>query len=815
MNVNLIVGVAVEKVSYTADILYKYQVPKEFESYILVGKRVIVPFGRGNSVRQGIILEVNNTAQENLKPINMVLDIVSPVSQEMIGIIKWVKEKYFCTYFEAAKLVIPSGINGNISKIKYKVLKPFSECEKLLDGAEKKLMAKIDGLGEKCVTLKEIRGLKIPNYSGLLISLISKNIIEEKFDAFKTVGERTLNIFNISKEIDCKNLNLRENQKKILEYLKSHKDATAKEICYFTGASVSGINTLAEKNIITKSVCKKYVSPEKNFLMSDKVPLKNNLNEEQKNVFEGLLKSYKDNKFNISLLYGVTGSGKTEVILNLMDYVIKTGKSVIYMLPEILLTGQFVDMFRARYADKVAVIHSGISEWERFDAWKKISNGEIKVVLGTRSAVFAPVKNLGLIVVDEEHEFTYKSENSPRFNAKEVAKYRCKINGGMVLFSSATPSFETYCKAKNGIYDLYTLKNRYGACNLPDVEIIDMNKEFKSLEVNQISGKLLKSLKNNLEKGNQSIIFINRRGYNTFAKCMECGEVLMCPNCSVSLNYHKANGRLMCHYCEFSEKITEKCPSCGGKICYSGLGTQKIEDVLTKTFPKARILRMDSDSKIYNLAGFKKFAEGKYDILIGTQMISKGFNFPGVTLVGVISADSLLYGSDFRSFERAFSLFTQVIGRAGRKKLPGKAIIQSFSPENEVLKFASSQDYESFFESEIKMRKLMLYPPYSDICVVGFSDKKEENVISASKEFFKILKNVASKNYSGLPLRILPPGSEIIKKVSSKFRYKIIIKCKNTDKFRKMIAEAYKEFSNISRFKNVSVFVDINPERIL
>lgn len=815
MNVNLVVGVAVEKVSYPADILYKYQVPKEFESYIIVGKRVIVPFGRGNSVRQGIILEVNNTAKENLKPINMVLDIVSPISWEMIGIIKWVKEKYFCTYFEAAKLVIPSGINGNISKIKYKVLKPFSECEKFLDGDEKKLMAKIDGLGEKHITLKEIRGLKVPNYSGLLISLISKKIIEEKFDAFKTVGERNLNIFNISKEIDCKNLNLRGNQKKILEYLKGHKDATAKEICYFTGASVSGINTLVGKNIITKSVCKKYISPRENDAESAKAPLKKVLNEEQKNVFEGLLKSYKDNKFKISLLYGVTGSGKTEVILNLMDYVVKMGKSVIYMLPEILLTGQFVDMFRARYADKVAVIHSGISEWERFDAWKKISSGEVKVVLGTRSAVFAPVKNLGLIVVDEEHEFTYKSESSPRFNAKEVAKYRCKINGGMVLFSSATPSFETYCKAKNGIYDLYTLKNRYGACNLPDVEIIDMNKEFKSLEVNQISGKLLKSLKNNLEKGNQSIIFINRRGYNTFVKCMECGEVLMCPNCSVSLNYHKANGRLMCHYCGFSKKITEKCSSCGGKICYSGLGTQKIEDVLTKTFPKARILRMDSDSKAYNLAGFKKFAEGKYDILIGTQMISKGFNFPGVTLVGVISADSLLYGSDFRSFERAFSLFTQVIGRAGRKKLPGKAIIQSFSPENEVLKFASAQDYDSFFESEIKMRKLMLYPPYSDICVVGFSDKKEENVISASREFFKILKNVASKNYIGLPIRILPPGSEIIKKVSSKFRYKIIIKCKNTDKFRKMIAEAYKEFSNISRFKNVSVFVDINPERIL
>ena len=815
MNVNLIVGVAVEKVSFTADILYKYQVPEEFESYIFVGKRVIVPFGRGNSIRQGIILEVHDKHENNLKPINMVLDIVSSISEEMIKIIKWLKEKYFCTYFEAAKLVIPTGINGSISKIKYKILKPFSECEELLNEGEKKLMSKLDRLDSTYVTLKEIRNLKIPNYSGLLISLISKNIIEEKFDAFKTVGERNLIVFNLLKEIDYEHLSLKENQKKVCEYLKNHVDATAKEICYFTGVSASVVNTLAKKNIISKSMCKKYISPAENTIYNNVEVSKNVLNDEQQAVFEKILESYKNNKLKNILLHGVTGSGKTEVILNLMDYVVKAGKSVIYMLPEILLTSQFVDMFRARYKGKIAVIHSGISEWERFDAWKKIINGETKVVLGTRSAVFAPVKDLGLIVVDEEHEFTYKSESSPRFNAKEVAKYRCKMSGGVVLFSSATPSFETYYKAKIGVYDFYYLKNRHGDCKLPEVEVVDMNKEFKNLEVNQISGKLLKSLKDNLENGNQSIIFINRRGYNTFAKCMECGEVLTCPNCSVSLNYHKANGRLMCHYCDFSKKVTDECPACGGKICYSGLGTQKVEDTLEKIFPKARILRMDSDSKTYNLSGLKKFAEGKYDILIGTQMISKGFNFPGVTLVGVISADSMLYGSDFRSFEKAFSLFTQVIGRAGRAKLPGKAIIQSFSPENEVLKFAANQDYEGFFESEIKMRKLMLYPPYSDICVVGFSDKKEENVISASREFFKILKNIASKNYISLPLRILPPSAEIIKKVSSKFRYKIIVKCKNTSEFRCMISEAYKEFSNINRFKNVNVFVDINPERIL
>ena len=815
MNVNLIVGVAVEKLSFAVDMLYEYNVPKEFENYIEVGKRVIVPFGRGNAVRQGIILEVHNVQKDNLKSISMILDAVSVVSKEMIQIIKWVKEKYFCTYVDAAKLVIPSGINGNISKIKYKILKPISECEKILSDAEKKLMSKISQINDKYITLKEIKNLKISNYNGLIISLISKNVIEEKFDAFKTVGERNLIVFNLSKKIDYENLNLRENQKKICEYLKNHKDATSKEICYFIGVSVSCLNTLVKKNIINKSTCKKYISPLKNNVLISEPAQKRTLNFNQQIVFDNLLKSYKDNEFKKSLLYGVTGSGKTEVILNLMDYVVETGKSVIYMLPEILLTSQFVDMFKARYKDKVAVIHSGISEWERFDAWRKISNGAIKVVLGTRSAVFAPVKNLGLIVVDEEHEFTYKSENSPRFNAKEVAKYRCKMSGGMVLFSSATPSFETYCKAKNGIYDLYMLKNRYGDCKLPKVEIVDMNKKFKSLEVNQISGELLKNLKDNLEKKRQSIIFINRRGYNTFAKCMECREVLMCPNCSVSLNYHKANGRLMCHYCDFSEKIVDKCPFCGGKICYSGLGTQKIEDVLTNAFPNARILRMDSDSKSYNVSGLKRFAEGKYDILIGTQMISKGFNFPGVTLVGVISADSMLYGSDFRSFEKAFSLFTQVIGRSGRAKLPGKAIIQSFSPENEVLKFAASQDYDSFFESEIKMRKLMLYPPYSDICVVGFAGKKEKNVVSASREFFKILKNMALKKYSSLPLRILPPNPEIIKKVSSKFRYKIIIKCKNTSEFRRMISEVYKEFSN-SNFSNaVSAFVDINPERIL
>ena len=418
MNVNLIVGVAVEKLSFAVDMLYEYNVPKEFENYIEVGKRVIVPFGRGNAVRQGIILEVHNVQKDNLKSISMILDAVSVVSKEMIQIIKWVKEKYFCTYVDAAKLVIPSGINGNINKIKYKILKPIFECEKILSDGEKKLMSKISQINDKYITLKEIKNLKISNYSGLLISLISKNVIEEKFDAFKTVGERNLIVFNLAKEINYENLNLRENQKKICEYLKNHKDATSKEICYFTGVSASSLNTLAKKNIIFKSTCKKYISPEKNIKIDCEKMQKNSLNYEQKSVFDRLLKSYKDNKFKNSLLYGVTGSGKTEVILNLMDYVLETGKSVIYMLPEIFLTSQFVDMFRARYKDKVAVIHSGISEWERFDAWRKISNGEVKVVLGTRSAVFAPVKNLGLIVVDEEHEFTYKSENSPRFNAK-------------------------------------------------------------------------------------------------------------------------------------------------------------------------------------------------------------------------------------------------------------------------------------------------------------------------------------------------------------------------------------------------------------
>ncbi len=737
--------------AYGCDNLYSYFVPEELKNIIQTGQKVIVPFGKRNMKRAGLVCELSaEINQSDLKNIYAVLDKMPPICDEMMGLIKWMKSHYFCTYFEAAKLVFPPGL----------------------------------GKGDS-----------------------------------KTVGERTIKILSLSEKINADKLSFTPKQQKVYDFLKNLGEATAKEICYFTGVSDSIIKTLLKKEIIVSTERLEYRSPENTaeYLENSRTNLV--LNSEQQKVFEEILKDYQNGKYQVSLLYGVTGSGKTEVILRLIDYVISQSKSAIFMVPEIALTTQFIHLFKSRYHNKAAVIHSGLSDWERFDNWKRIKNGEIQVVLGTRSAVFAPLNNIGFIVIDEEHEFTYKSEASPRFNAKDVARYRCKYYSGMIILSSATPSVESYFKTKTGEYKLYSLKHRYGSAKLPEVNIIDMNKETSDPNTNQFSTELIDALKDNVRSKKQSIIFINRRGYNTFAKCRSCGEIVTCPNCSVSLNFHKANNRLMCHYCSYSSEFLSRCPNCKrGKICYFGAGTQKAEDILIKLIPEAKILRMDSDTKntkkIYESA-FQDFANGKYDVLLGTQMISKGFNFPNVTLVGVLSADQYLYNGDFRSYEKTFDLITQVVGRSGRDKFPGKAIIQTFTPENEVLKFAAAQNYETFFENEIKIRKAMLYPPFADICIVGFSGEKENRILDSSTKFFENIKKEAAENHKKMPLRIFAPIPANVKKVAGKYRYRIVIKCKNNSEFRTMMSEMLTKFSKEPYARNIHIFVDINPDTIL
>lgn len=505
--------------------------------------------------------------------------------------------------------------------------------------------------------------------------------------------------------------------------------------------------------------------------------------------------------------------------MRLIDEVKSDGRGIIVMVPEISLTPQTIGLFHQRYGRSVAVFHSGLSLSERLDEWKRVKNGEATIAVGTRSAVFAPFENLGLIIMDEEQETTYNSESSPRYHARDVAKFRCGYNKALLVLSSATPSVESYYLAKNGRYSLNTLSERYGEAKIPQVTVTNMNLELEKGNDTILSSELLQALQENLQNKKQSIVLLNRRGYNTFASCKSCGNVITCPNCSISLTYHSANNRLMCHYCGYSVPFTKECPNCHeNRVHYSGVGTQRAEQQLVELLPDARILRLDTDSTMSRFAYEKKlrlFSDGEYDIIVGTQMVAKGLDFENVTLVGVLSADQTLYGDDFRSYERAFDLLTQVVGRSGRGKFEGRAIIQTYTPENPIIQLAAEQNYPIFYEKEIAIRKAMLYPPFSDICMVGFVGTVESKVREASSVFLSLLSQLARSEFSEQPMRALNPSPALISKVNNKYRYKLIIKCRNSKRFREMISHLLIDFSAKRTYSGVTVFVDMNPDIIM
>ncbi|MBR2735049.1 MAG: primosomal protein N', partial [Clostridia bacterium] len=773
---NTVLKIALENISYSADVLYSYCTSDEND--LELGQRVVVPFGIGNSKKRGIILGIDkNSESENLKEIFAVIDKKPLIDEETVELIKWMKDRYFCTYFDVVRLVFPSGCGGSLDSLKYRINRGIDR--KLLSDIENNFLELIENLNEDTVSLKKISSLKFSNYNGLLSSFIRKGILEEIFEFNKTIGQRELNVFSVSE--GPKNLDMlkTEPQKKVYEYLCKNPASNIKEIRYYTGVGASTVNNLVKKGILKSKKVLEYKSP-KDFFECDAVDVSKEiiLNDEQKAAYNSIIGD-KSKQNIVSLLHGVTGSGKTSVLLRLIDKTLQSGKTAIFMVPEIALTSQFISLFKSRYGEAAAVIHSALTDWQRYDIWQNIRSGKAKVVVGTRSAVFSPLSNIGLIVIDEEHEFTYKSEYAPMYDTREVAVYRAKKWGAKVVLSSATPSIESYYAASNGKYNLCELKNRYGDSHLPNVQIIDMNENAERYGEDLFSSALIKSLKDTVKNGNQAILLINRRGFNSFLKCSKCFEVAMCPNCSVSLSYHKANDRLMCHYCGYSVDNTNICPSCGQNgLTYFGTGTQKIESMLSEKIPDAKILRLDSDVKNCKKSlgeMIKNFSLGEYDILIGTQMVAKGFNFPKVNLVGILCADNFLYDSDFRSSERIFSLITQVVGRAGRMNGNGRAIIQTSAPEHEIIRLSASQNYKDFYKNEISVRKLMLCPPFCDICVVNFSGKDEKKVLNAAKEFFAFLKTIASEKHEKMPLRIYSPTEARIKVLSKNYRYKIII----------------------------------------
>lgn len=733
----LIATVAVENTFFSAGEDYDYYVPAELEKTIKCGMRITVPFGRNNTKRHGVIVKLFYGMNSQLKEICAVDKKTNPLSEEMVSLALWLKERCFCSTYECLRQMLPRG------------------TDKIKD--------------------KSTKMIRLSEDSSQPVKLTPK-------------------------------------QQSVYELLCDVGIAGVSEVCEFCSVGKGVLDNLVKYGICEFFEKEVYRTPYKNVSENGEMsPI--NLSEVQQNAFNTYLKLMDTG--GTGLLYGVTGSGKTQVYLKLIDEAISRGKDVIVLVPEISLTPQMLYIFHSRYGKKVAVMHSGLSIGERTDEYKRADRGEAKIIVGTRSAVFAPVHNLGLIVMDEEQEHTYKSERTPRYNARDVANFRCRYNNALFLMTSATPSVESYSAAVKGKYVLCEINERYGDSKLPEIVTVDLKKEIAQGNKSPISKTLQSLIADNLDKHKQTILLINRRGYNTFIACNSCGHVITCPNCSISLTYHSYNNRLMCHYCGYSKPLDNVCPECGkNSIRYSGYGTQRIEDELERLFPDASVLRMDADTtsaKFSHQKLFDAFSRGDYDILIGTQMVAKGLDFPNVTLVGVVNADNSLYDESYLANERSFDLITQVVGRSGRRAEAGKAVIQTINPYNDVIEYASKQDYKSFFANEIQLRKLLTYPPFCDIYFISFICEDENKAALCAKSFFENLVELNRTDYKNEKLIVLGPSPSKISKLKNNYRYGLTLKCKNSKSVRKMLNDILKNIGKIKEYKSVSVSVDLNP----
>lgn len=637
-----------------------------------------------------------------------------------------------------------------------------------------------------------------------------KQMLPRKYGNIKDKSQRMVRLTdenNISPELTKK-------QKIVYDLLLDIGTAGVNEICEFCSVGVGVVKNLEKNGLVEIYDRKIYRNPYESREVCEQSEIV--LSPAQNDAY--LINKEMLNSGEMGLLFGVTGSGKTQVYLKLIDDVLSEGKDIILLVPEISLTPQALDIFHKRYGNKIAVIHSGLSLGERNDEYKRIDEGKAKIVIGTRSAVFAPVHNLGLIVMDEEQEQTYKSERTPRYNAKDVAKFRVKYNKAYFLMSSATPSIESYSNALKGKYKLSIINKRYGDSELPEVITVDMKEEMKSGNKSSISKELYNRLCTVLDEGKQAILLINRRGYNTFIACNECGHIITCPNCSISLTYHSHNNRLVCHYCGYTKKLDNECPECHSEsVRYSGFGTQRIEEELQSLLPDARILRMDADTTSAKFAHEKlleQFSNKEYDILVGTQMVAKGLDFDDVSLVGVVNADNSLYNESYTASEHSFDLITQVIGRAGRRNKKGCAVIQTINPNNEILNYSANQDYVSFFDNEIEMRRLMIYPPFCDIYCVTFSSENENSAALCAKRFFDLIVKYNKDEFKDLKIIVLGPTQAKISKINNTYRYRLAIKCKNNSNIRQMITKILKDIHKDKVYSKVNIGVSLNPSDI-
>lgn len=813
-DLRLAAGIAVENANFSFDKLYDYAVPSEMADKIKTGCRVKVSFGR--SLRQGMVLSLHETDDiSGLKEISMLIDKEPVMTEELVKLAFFMKNRCYCTYYEACMAMLPKGLSVKLT-YSYSAVKDICIDDYLIDEQQRAVYSYLE---TRKSPVREDRLIKkfFLESNRPIKELVKKGILRQSETVKKRIADASVKMIRLSGNIPERRYT--PNQSEVLKVLSELGEVSVKEMCYFTG-----VTSAVTDNLVKKGICEYFeAEPPKEIPVLPDVPAVQTreivLTDQQNKAYCDILSKYENDTASVTLLYGVTGSGKTSVFMKLIDRVNEDGKGIICMVPEISLTPQLLSKFKERYGDRVAVFHSGLALGQRLEEWRKVKDGIANIAVGTRSAIFAPLENVGLIVIDEEQEYSYKSSAAPRFHARELAKFRCSENNCPLILSSATPSVESYEYAVSGRYSICRLDKRYGHAKLPHVITADMNREQQQGNHSGYSSVLLEGIEENLKNGQQSILLLNRRGHNTFIACRKCNEVISCPNCSISLTYHSANHRLMCHYCGYSISVPEHCPSCGSdKIRYSGAGTQRAEQELSEIFPDARILRLDTDSTMQRFAYEKKlaaFRNGEYDIMLGTQMVAKGLDFPAVTLVGVLSADGMMHNEDFRSYERTFSLLTQVVGRSGRGGLEGRAVIQTFEPENPVIELAAAQNYDEFFRSEIKLRKAMLYPPFADICVIAFVGIDKAAVHDASVFFSEKFREKAKNEYSDLPIRMMGPAPAAVMRVSGKYRFRIILKFKNSIRFREMLSSLLKETGNDKRYHDVTVYADIDPDNIM
>lgn len=804
----LIAAVAVEKTAASFDDLFDYVVPDYLAGAVRAGARVIVPFGRGNRKRAGVVFSVGERETEaKLKEIYSAADDGIFLSAEMLEIAQWLRETTFCTYYDAVRSMLPAGLSLMISE-EYALAEDPPQTA--LSGAEQKLIDEyyaLDGEKERAALLTKTENRRT------VAALAAKGVIQKKELSRRRVGDETeRTVYPTGAE--TAGMRLSPKQKSVLETLGEVGAASVRELCYLCNVTASVVKNLELKGLvgIEQTEVSRAVSKEAE-ITQDLSDL--HFSPLQQRTYDGLKQLMDSGEAKCALLRGVTGSGKTSVFIKLIEAATKEGKTAILLVPEISLTPQTVGKFQSLFGNTVAIMHSSLSLGQRADEFKRIARGEAKIVIGTRSAVFAPVENLGIIVIDEEDEHTYKSEMSPRYHAREVAKQRCFRHKALLLLASATPSFESYTNALNGRYSLFEMEERYSTAELPEVHMIDMRIEAENGNRGNFSEELLEELKQNLERGEQSMLLLNRRGYHTYANCISCGAVVECPNCAVPLTYHKVNNSAICHICGFHREMLRVCDKCGSRYIYqSGTGTQRIEDEIREYFPQARVLRMDADttmSKFSYERRFNEFRNNEYDIMIGTQMIAKGLDFENVTLVGVLLIDRSLYAGDYLGYEKTFSLITQVVGRSGRGSKKGRAYIQTFSPDHYVLELAAKQDYKEFYEQEIAVRRALIFPPFCDICLLVLSSPDEKAVGRAAELFFGMLKNAADGRRD-IPVILLGPTDG--GKMGGIFRRRIVVKCRRSPVLRDMLRGVMREAYRREEFRGVNFYADFNGEII-